>query len=79
MGASDSGKKADAAHAPVSASTNDALTELLPTSKPKRYLPDIKNNVIGLWVSAVVFHVAFHPHIFGKINAFFPYLSEKYC
>jgi hypothetical protein len=38
MGASVSGKKAVAAHTPVSASTNDALTDELPTSNPNKYL-----------------------------------------
>jgi hypothetical protein len=42
MGASVSGKKAVAAHTPVSASTNDALTEELPTSNPNKYLFAIK-------------------------------------
>jgi hypothetical protein len=38
MGASFSGKKAVATHLPLSALTNDAFTEELPTSKPNRYL-----------------------------------------
>ena len=38
MGASFSGKNAVAAHTPVSASTSDAFTEELPTSKPNKYL-----------------------------------------
>jgi hypothetical protein len=38
MGASFSGKKAEDTHLPFSALTKDALTDELPTSKPKRYL-----------------------------------------
>jgi hypothetical protein len=43
IGASFSGKKAEATHLPLSALTNDALTDELPTSKPKRYLVAIIN------------------------------------
>jgi hypothetical protein len=46
MGASFSGKKAEATHLPLSALTNDALTDELPTSNPNKYLIVILNKLI---------------------------------
>jgi CheY-like chemotaxis protein len=60
MGASFSGKKADDTHLPLSALTNDALTEELPTSNPNKNLTAILSKKINhLMIQSANFPIFF--------------------
>jgi hypothetical protein len=78
IGASFSGKNAVATHLPLSALTNDAFTDELPTSNPKRYLFAIININSSIYITFIAQISPFflkYPTFLAKKAFFLPYFE----